>query len=758
MRLTAPMENDGLSSDLAYYFANERPVGGACSRGKFAMDRVKIDLQNCYGIKKLQREFDFRRGRVYALYAPNGVMKSSLARTFLDVVEGEKTTDRVFPTRTTVRKISDESGNDIGAGNILVVLPYDGDLGVTERTSTLLVDAKLKEELENLLHSTEQALDTLIDAIKAKAASKIDFKQEISQTVMHRPNELNAALRRIQHEVEEQTDAPFAFVEYDKVFNEKVTEALGTRNLKDAVEEYIQRYNELLDGSVYFKRGIFDYYNAAQIARSLADNGFFAAKHTVSLHAQDGQKQITTQRELEEMIEAEKQAIITDKSLRTKFDGIAKQLNRNAELRIFCRYLQENVSILPCMSDPQKFREDVIKSYIKQHIDQYREWMSRADKAAKREAQIKTEAKKQNTEWQRAINTFNDRFFVPFILEARNQVQVMVGQDAMIDLGFTYVDGLEKANVEKPALQNVLSTGERKALYVLNVIFEIQTGRKQGVETLIVVDDIADSFDYQNKYAIIQYLKDMSEDGLFKMLIMTHNFDFFRTLESRFVSYGNCLMASKNESGITLAKAVGIRNVFANDWKKEFFVNDKKKIASIPFIRNLIEMTIGDTDPHYVSLTSMLHWKIGSATITVEDLDAIYNAVCRTTGISQNPTKTIFALIDQEAKGCLGPSGGMNLENKIVLSIAIRLGAERYMIGKIADPDFLAAITSNQTQELITKFKAQFPTEVAAMAILDKVGVMTPENIHVNSFMYEPIVDMSDDHLRKLYSEVQTLH
>ena len=34
---------------------------------------------------------------------------------------------------------------------------------------------------------------------------------------------------------------------------------------------------------------------------------------------------------------------------------------------------------------------------------------------------------------------------------------------------------------------------------------------------------------------------------------------------------------------------------------------------------------------------------------------------------------------------------------------------------------------------------------------------MTPENIHVNSFMYEPIIDMSDVHLRQLYTDVQKL-
>jgi len=32
-----------------------------------------------------------------------------------------------------------------------------------------------------------------------------------------------------------------------------------------------------------------------------------------------------------------------------------------------------------------------------------------------------------------------------------------------------------------------------------------------------------------------------------------------------------------------------------------------------------------------------------------------------------------------------------------------------------------------------------------------------PENIHLNSFMYEPIIDMSDVALRGLYSDVKSL-
>ena len=34
---------------------------------------------------------------------------------------------------------------------------------------------------------------------------------------------------------------------------------------------------------------------------------------------------------------------------------------------------------------------------------------------------------------------------------------------------------------------------------------------------------------------------------------------------------------------------------------------------------------------------------------------------------------------------------------------------------------------------------------------------MTPENIHLNSFMYEPILDLSDYHLRDLYQKLENI-
>jgi hypothetical protein len=303
----------------------------------------------------------------------------------------------------------------------------------------------------------------------------------------------------------------------------------------------------------------------------------------------------------------------------------------------------------------------------------------------------------------------------------------------------------------------VLSQGEKKALYVLNILFEIEVRKKAKLETLLIVDDIADSFDYKNKYAIIQYLKDIADDPHFNVMILTHNFDFYRTVQSRFVSYSNCLMASKSSAGITLHQAAGIQNVFVKDWKLHFFDTPMKRIASIPFLRNLIEFTRGPLDANFIKLTSLLHWKADSAQITQSELDVIYNHLFATTEASPDGTSPVITQIRKEANDCLTAPDGINFENKIVLAVAIRLVAEEFMVKKINDPSYVAGLDSNQTPRLHTKFREKFPAELAAIGTIQRVILMTPENIHLNSFMYEPILDMSDEHLRKLYREVLAL-
>ena len=217
----------------------------AASR-RFVMNQVTVELQNCYGIKKLKHTFDFSQKKAYAIYAPNGSMKTSFAQTFKDVADGKASSDRIFPARASVRKITDENGAELAADSVLVLPPYDEFFSHTEKTSTLLVNNTLRREFEQLHADIDKSKAAFLKAMEGQSGSKKDLEKEIALAFTKSADEdsFYVALERANLDLQEQTDAPFKDVPYDGVFDDQILTALGTKDVKTALEQYINRYLE----------------------------------------------------------------------------------------------------------------------------------------------------------------------------------------------------------------------------------------------------------------------------------------------------------------------------------------------------------------------------------------------------------------------------------------------------------------------------------------------------------------------------------
>ncbi|WP_213609645.1 hypothetical protein [Pseudoalteromonas sp.] len=99
---------------------------------------------------------------------------------------------------------------------------------------------------------------------------------------------------------------------------------------------------------------------------------------------------------------------------------------------------------------------------------------------------------------------------------------------------------------------------------------------------------------------------------------------------------------------------------------------------------------------------------------------------------------------------------GLNLEDKVVLSIAIRMKSEIFLIEemrKIKSDDNYWCQSMNQFGALIKSYTKELPYS-QAIKTLEKVSITVSSNIHLNSFMYEPILDLTIEHLITLYSEI----
>jgi len=374
--------------------------------------------------------------------------------------------------------------------------------------------------------------------------------------------------------------------------------------------------------------------------------------------------------------------------------------------------------------------------------------------------EIESAAALEAPKWSRAIKLFNDRFVdMPFTLSLFNQVEAALGKERA-KLKFTFKDGQDEIDCTRSQIRS-LSQGEKRALYLLNFIFEVEDRKRDQRETLFVIDDAADSFDYKNKHAIVQYLEDLSDQSYFSQIILTHNFDFFRTLANNFVHRKRCMMANRNGSSIGLSKAEGIKNYFVNIWKRQIENNDFVLCATVPFTRNIIEYTKGEGDADYLKLTSLLHWKSDTEQITVGEYFAIYNGVFGTQHSSANSEKPFVELLFEKADEILvrGEHDGLNLEDKVLLSIAIRLKSEIFITNELraikSDRNYWCQSFS-QFGALIKEYSAERPT-AEAIRSLEKVSITVSSNIHLNSFMYEPILDLTVEHLIALYIEIKEL-
>lgn len=727
------------------------------------MEKLSIKLEHCYGIKKLEYNFDFTNKPTYVIYAPNGVMKTSLAKTFKDLSNNQESGDSIFKERPCLRNIIDENHNPINADNVFVISPYE-ETYHSKKMSTLLVKNDLKTRYDEIHTEIDEKKNSFLNSLKViSGISKIEeIEIKISTDFTHNPKRFFTAIQRVESEVSDTPDEKFEGVKYGTIFNDKVLKALSNADFRTQLILYIEKYNALLDRSTFFKKGVFNHYNASTIAKNLKDNGFFRAEHSITLNTGEGAKKVVvaTEQQLTEIIQKEKDSILYDQELLSSFNNIDKQLSANQDLRDLRDFLGQNPTFLTELDNLDLLRQNLWIYYFQNHEDVYNELLTLYKQGKTELEGIIEQAKSERTQWAEVIEVFNSRFSVPFLLSIDNQDDVILKSETP-SIKFTFKDRDNSSVVDEQALKGVLSNGELRALYLLNIIFEVEARKHNHIETLYIVDDIADSFDYKNKYAIIEYLKDISKEPFFKLLILTHNYDFYRTVGSRLdVARDQKLHAEKGVNDIRLRPEKYQNNPFVT-WKSDFDKIGKEAmlIASIPFVRNLAEYS-GDEE-NFLKLTSVLHVKDGTATLKVSDIQDIFRKVLKdkATLTIPNGQKRIIDLIYETATALLAiDEDRMELESKIVLAIAIRLKAEEFIIAQINDTAFLQTITSNQTFKLVRKYKGTFPAESSNIKILDQVSLMTPENIHVNSFMYEPILDMSNHHLKELFTKVSALH
>ncbi|MCY4217104.1 MAG: hypothetical protein OXC92_09000 [Flavobacteriaceae bacterium] len=731
------------------------------------MKKLNVHLENCYGIGKMNAEFDFSKKSAYVIYASNGTMKSSFAKTFKDHSKDLNPQDEIYQDRIPFKNITYDN-KPIESNSVFVIESYDQFFMSKTGISTLLVNDELRSEYGRILISVEEKVSELLSLLNQTSGLKqVDLKKIISNTFTKKDNKLFRAFECIQNQIiDNSIDVSLAEFKFESLFNEKINKLLESEEVQDKLKDYTIEYERLQDECSFLKKGEFNHYQVNEIAKQLENHHFFRAGHKIIFNLKDAENKVfETENELKDFINKEISAIFGDKKLKLIFEKIDKLL-KNKELREFRDILRDNQDLLLKIKHRETLKRNLLVSYIMKHRNCFEDLMKAYNDKKMRIDEITQIALGQKTKWQESVDVFNQRFSVPFKISVENSTNVIL-EGVTPNLRFEYEDytGTKKL-VERSNLLNILSHGEKRALYLLNIIFEVLAKKQEGKPVLFIVDDIADSFDYKNKYAIVEYLNDIFETKGFHQIILTHNYDFYRTIRSRLRLFETSFIVTKSKGNVFLKKDEIYHTPF-NKWKNSLLsgTNDEKifsLIALIPFVRNLADYC-GKNETSE-KLAKVLHYNSELYNIKVKDLLCDYSKVlnlkCLT--IDNLREEWVIDLIYNAADKMVNrPQSPLELNKNIILSIAIRLKTEEYIIDKIGkDHIDLKSINRNQTGILIKRFNDfinENNMDNQNLNLINRVKIMTPENIHINSFMYEPLMDLSLENLCNLYKGIDCL-
>ena len=731
------------------------------------MEKIILNLEHCFGITKLSEELTFEGENVVLIYAPNGLMKTSFAKTLQ--LYGQDKADRVKDVVEDIAgsiDIKDENGNIVLPASIYVSNCEEPDAETPKNITSFLADNVLKQQYDTILKSLSEKQKALFKEISDHARST-DIVSEFVRTFCEdKPSLFYSKFEEVMTEVVGQ-ETCYDF-KYNSIFDKEGKVKAFIDANRDELKEYFEKYQNILQSSKLFKQKngkTFGTYQASELSKSVADNAFFVVNHKIVLG--DDKTTIDSSESLETLINNEISSIVKDPSVKKAFDKIDKKASANKLLQKFKEIIENHPDLVDKLLDYDNFHKEVWKGYFVKFKDKADDLLKAYKESKSTLNSVLQQAAGQRDAWEKIINIFNRRFSVPFVVKIKNQTDLLLNEEAAA-LVFEYSTQTGQKEVESKVLEEVvLSKGELRAFYTLQMLFAIEKMKHDGVqEHILVFDDISDSFDYKNKYAIVEYLSDLKDDIRFKIIILTHNFDFYRTISSRLqVKRDSTYMAYKDANDeIKFHQAEYLRDPFKYIKKNanipEFF------IALIPMARNLIEYTKDSTNADYLKLTSCLHVKTETANLKVTDIEQILKSyIDGVTSFSTDDTN-IKEYIYKVAETLCGKStlDEIHIENKIVFAVAIRLKAEDYMISKLKQVMegqdfnvFYSNIKSNQTSVLTKKFNELCPsTEEAIQLLIKDANLITPENIHLNSFMFEPLVDMSVWRLKKLYQDTKT--
>ncbi len=719
---------------------------------------VKIEkFKNVYGINDL-KGIDSVNGNAI-IYAPNGGTKTSLALGFKSISNGINPNDRIFEKKCEyVFNLDGNLYSDKESKNIDNIVVYNFEEYYKEslensgnKINLLTISTKLQRKYGEIYQVCLDKIDILSRKIssiignKKKEADNISLSLDFFKSAFNLYNWKDIIVFLSNIEWSDKIEIENNII---NILNENTIPIISSDDFIEKVNKLNNTLNSKVE-SILFK-GVFGSIEAGKLIKEIKSDGFFEAGHAIKLCGKD--ELITSCEDFEKIYQEQLNIIYNDDETKKDVEDLLSKINKNKATREIRGFIS-NPEILTQMNDFNKFSLKILSGCLQSLETEIKETAKLINNSDEAINKLMNEAESERTKWEEICSIFNDRFIVPFEISIKNRFNSIIGKNYPA-FKIKYKKNNSEKVINEELLKKTLSTGEVRALTILHFLFDLNISIKKNNETFVILDDVVDSFDYKNKYAMIEYISELSSENNIICWVLTHNFDFFSSCKYRVKEFDKYYIKqnknSENFQKFNESIIGGGMELFSN-WKK--MLNDtsdeKKFISLIPVCRNLVELKYGVNDEKYKTLCNVLHFRLNTKNILVKEIKPIF---IETFNINCNldASKKVFDILFEQLNilSATNLSNSIGLDDKIILAIGIRIVIE--MVFNKFDTSFVDSdLSLGKEYESVKQYLEEDDKKVFSKALIS-----IPEFVHLNSFMYEPLIDIPTIVLQEIYKDV----
>lgn len=721
-------------------------------------------FKNGFGIQDLILEKDSTFSENSIIYSSNGTFKSSFSNAFshLSLGNGHEVLDRLNPNHD-----SNKFECDIVIGNkrydqtqkVPNIIVYSRELTdvenwtIGETVNQLIVSVEYKKELSKINKEFSSIRDYYVSVMKASKLETVSNK--IESVVKFNENiTLDQLIDNLQIILNSQIlVAPDDF-DISKI-HQQAYAAIDEPDFLNASKAFVMLVKKEISGKFFDENFGID--SSLTLLGSIEKTKFLNDYRKITIYDKENEKyhEFSDFENFQIFINEEINNIVgKNPEIKKQKDALEKSLGGAVQAKV----IKENLKDVNWIEFYANGRDNIVHSKLKEYttdldIKRHLEQLLQIKKSI---SLLEKKVVDEKTQFEEALIIHDKRFKPPFSITIENKSDTIL----KLSLPQFIFKPNRKIDCKKDydETRSILSTGEKNAFDIINLIvkYENLSSKKDGI---VILDDIVESFDYANRIAFIEYIKEMKDNGT-KVIVLTHNFEFFRTLQKRldksFKKY-----SSFNDNGVvTIGDATDLHFSINEMFKISDRSNETQKnlspeeyfIASLPFVREVSSFSKNDEDYHY-----LFHMKKVGLKSTVSEIISkikenipFYTINANAARLEKNHTLYYDFIMETSREMLKNEIKNFDLYRKIILAIACRIKAEELMIdGKF---ELITGITKNQTRVLFDSTSDQLTTKFSGL--VERVILCTSEFIHLNAFLYEPLVDIDPKDLVNLFIEL----